>query len=72
MNSQDATLFGTNNIEFLDLTDDVIIPSGDNLATDAPKKTKIIFNPNRIRLAAYRIKKKIPQSKKRYYLEKCK
>ena len=37
---------------------DIDIPSDDGIAIDTPKKIKIITDPNRLRLASNRIKKK--------------
>ena len=45
-------------IETTRLDDDIDIPSDERIAIDAPKKPKIITNPNRLHLASNRIKKK--------------
>ena len=45
-------------IEIINLNNDIYIPSDDGIATDGPKKVKIITHPNRVRLASERIKNK--------------
>ena len=52
-------------IETITIDDDINIPSDDRIAIDRPKKIKIITDPNRLRLASDRIKKK-------YFREKSK
>ena len=47
-----------NPIETISIEDDIDIPSDDGMAIDVPKKVKIIIDPNRLRLASNRIKKK--------------
>ena len=45
-------------IETIRLDNDIDIPSDDGIAIDASKKTKIITDPNKLRLASNKIKKK--------------
>ena len=45
-------------METITIDHDIDIPSDDGIAIDAPKKIKIITDPNRLRLASNRIKKK--------------
>ena len=53
------------NIETINIKDDIDIPSDDSISNDAPKKVKIITNPNRLWIASNKIKKKyIPQKSK--------
>ena len=54
-------------IETIRLDDDIDIPSDDEIATDMPKKKIIIANPNRLRLASNRIKKKYFCQKSKVY-----
>ena len=55
-------------IETIRLEDDIDIPSDDEIATDMPKKIIIIIaNPNRLRLASNRIKKKYFCQKSKVY-----
>ena len=52
-----------NPIETITIEDDSHIPSDYGIATDAPKKVKIItINSNQLRLASNRIKKQISPS----------
>ena len=47
-----------NPIETISTEDDIDILSDDSMAIDVPKTVKIIIDPNRLRLASNRIKKK--------------
>ena len=54
------------------IEDDIDIPSGDDIAIDAPQKLKIITDPNRLCLASNRIKKKYICQKSKGTLKKQK
>ena len=54
------------------IEDDIDIPSGDDIAIDAPQKLKIITDPNRLCLASNRIKKKYICQKSKGTLKKAK
>ena len=58
------------NLETIKTFKDIEIPSIDNLATDAPKKLKIISNPNSLRMASNKIKKKYIRQKSKGKLKK--
>ena len=47
-----------NPIETISVEDNIDILSDDSMAIDVPKTVKIIIDPNRLRLASNRIKKK--------------
>ena len=54
------------------IEDDIDIPSGDDIAIDAPQKLKIITDPKRLCLASNRIKKKYICQKSKGTLKKAK
>lgn len=54
------------------IEDDIDIPSGDDIAIDAPQKLKIITDPKRLCLASNRIKKKYICQKSKGTLKKPK
>ena len=54
------------------IEDDIDIPSGDDIAIDAPQKLKIITDSNRLCLASNRIKKKYICQKSKGTLKKAK
>ena len=58
------------NLETIKTFKDIEIPSIDNLATDAPKKLKIISNPNSLHIASNKIKKKYIRQKSKGKLKK--
>ena len=57
-------------METITIDHDIDIPSDDGIAIDAPKKIKIITDPNRLRLASNRIKKKYFCQKSKGLLKK--
>ena len=60
--SQDIKDISSDVIETIDLSDNIEIPSDNELATDAPKKVNIITHPNRTRIESRRILKNIRNS----------
>ena len=57
-------------IETVTIEDDIDIPSDGGIAIDAPKKVKIITDPNRLCLASNRIKKKYFHQKSKGMLKR--
>ena len=60
--SQDIKNISSDVIETIDLSDNIEIPSDNELATNAPKKVNIITHPNRTRIESRRILKNIRNS----------
>ena len=56
-------------METITIDDNIYIPSNDGIATDAPKKIKIITDTNRLRLASDRIEKKYFRQKSKSLLK---
>ena len=64
INEPAETITTSDDIETINIEDDIDIPSDGGIATDAPKKVKIITtNSNQLRLASNRIKKKYLRQK---------
>ena len=68
--SQDIKNISSDVIETIDLSDDIEIPSDNELANDAPKRIKIITHPNRTRLESRRILKKYQRQQQKGNLKK--
>ena len=60
----------TNISETINSDDDIDTPSDDEIAIDAPKKVKLTTDPNRLRLAFNRIKKKYERQRQKGSLKR--
>ena len=68
--SQDIKNISSDAIETIDLSDDIEIPSDNELANDAPKRIKINTHPNRTRLESRRTLKKYQRQQQNGNLKK--